>query len=280
MLLNVVESGPGPVANRAAGQGAGEGPAGGPGLAQGGTPVTLLHGLFGQARNFGLIQREIAARARVMSLDLRNHGESPHAAGMDYRVMAADVAETLRAADAAPAAVLGHSMGGKVAMTLALTAPEVVRRLVVADIAPATYPPFFRRYAEAMLTLPLRAGLTRREAEAHLAPVVPEAGVRAFLLQNLDLAAPVPRWRIGLREIAEALPEIEGWPDLPAGARYDGPVLFLRGGRSDYVRPEHEERIRALFPRVAFGTLEKAGHWVHAEDPVGFLAAVTPFLTA
>ncbi|MFC0407543.1 alpha/beta fold hydrolase [Roseomonas elaeocarpi] len=269
MRLNIVQSGPAPTGTGAEGE-----------ATRSGTPVVLLHGLFGQARNFGLIQREIAARAKVISLDLRNHGESPHAAGMDYRALAEDVADTLRAAGAVPAAVLGHSMGGKVAMTLALRAPEVVRRLVVADIAPVTYPPFFRSYAEAMLSLPLRAGMTRREAEAHLASVVGEAGVRAFLLQNLDLAAPQPRWRIGLREISEALPEIEGWPELAEGTRYDGPVLFLRGGRSDYVQPEYEERIRALFPRVEFATVEKAGHWVHAEDPVGFLAAVTPFLTA
>jgi pimeloyl-ACP methyl ester carboxylesterase len=244
-----------------------------------GAPLVLLHGLFGQASNFGGVQKALAAQGRrVVALDLRNHGASPHAAAMGYADMAGDVAETLRALAAAPADVLGHSMGGKVAMMLALTRPELVRRLIVADIAPVSYPPAFRPYAEAMLALDLRPGLTRRDADAALAGAVPSAGVRGFLLQNLQLRAGQPFWRNGLAEIAAALPAIEAVPDLPPGARYEGPTLALAGERSDYIRDEHRPLFRALFPAVRFGKVKGAGHWLHAEQPEGFLAALGAFL--
>ncbi|HWX48730.1 MAG TPA: alpha/beta fold hydrolase [Roseomonas sp.] len=241
-------------------------------------PLVLLHGLFGQAQNFATVQKALAASRRVIALDLRNHGQSPHDAAMDYAAMAEDVAETLAALDAGPAVVLGHSMGGKVAMTLALSRPERVERLIVADIAPVDYPPAFRPYAEAMLAVDLRPGLTRREADAALASAVPAAGVRGFLLQNLRLDSDPPAWRIGLREIAAALPVIEATPPFPEGAHYDGLTLVLSGEHSDYIRPEHRPLFRRLFPAARFATVKGAGHWVHAEKPEGFLAAVSAFL--
>jgi esterase len=245
-----------------------------------GPPVALLHGLFGAAQNWGAVQKALAASGRrVLALDLRNHGASPHAAAMDYPAMAADVAETLAAASALPAAVVGHSMGGKVAMALALARPEAVARLVVADIAPVRYPPGLRGYAEAMRALPLRPGLTRREADAALAGPVPEVGIRAFLLQNLRFDTHPPRWRLALEEVTAALPVLEDFAGIAAEeARYGGPVLVLSGERSDYVRAEHHARFRVLFPAVEFATVPKAGHWVHAENPAGFLALVKPFL--
>jgi pimeloyl-ACP methyl ester carboxylesterase len=250
------------------------------GMGQGdGRPLVLLHGLFGQASNFGAVQKTLAAQGRrVLALDLRNHGTSPHAAMTSYAEIAADVAETLVAEGAVPADVLGHSMGGKVAMVLALTRPDLVARLVVADIAPVAYPPAFRPYAEAMLALDLRPGLTRREAGAALAAAVPSAGVRGFLLQNLQLGGERPAWRNGLAEIAAALPEIEAAPDLPSGARFEGPTLALAGEKSDYIRDEHRPVFRALFPAVRFGKVKGAGHWLHAEQPEGFLAALGAFL--
>ncbi|MEN0073724.1 MAG: alpha/beta fold hydrolase [Paracraurococcus sp.] len=243
-----------------------------------GAPLALLHGLFGAAGNWGTIQKRLTAAHRVIALDLRNHGASGRDAAMDYPAMAADVAATLEALGAAPAAVLGHSMGGKAAMALALARPDLVRRLIVADIAPVAYPPGLRAYVAAMQAVPLHPGLTRREADAALAPAVPEAGIRAFLLQNLRLGGEGPHWRLGLAEIAGAMPVIEGFPDL--AGHYEGPVLVLRGERSGYVRPEHEARFRALFPAVEFATVPAAGHWVHAENPAGFLALVEPFLKA
>lgn len=236
-----------------------------------GAPVVLLHGLFGQAGNFGRIQRRLAKRHRVIALDLRNHGASPHAPTMSYPEMAADVLETLAELGALPAALVGHSMGGKVAMMAALSEPAAVARLVVADIAPVTYPPRLRGYIAAMRALPLAAGLSRAAAEAALAPAVAEAAVRGFLLQSLVPGA-APRWKLGLDAIAAAMPQIEGWPEV--AAHYPGPVLFVAGGRSDYVRPGYRPAIRALFPRARFVTLRAAGHWLHSDDPEGFLSVL------
>ncbi len=242
-----------------------------------GDPVVLLHGLLGSGQNFGAVQKALAAEGhRVLALDLRNHGTSPHAPGMAYPDMAADVAETLEAHGAWPAAVVGHSMGGKVAMALALARPEGVSRLVVADIAPVTYPtPLFNRYVAAMRAIPLRPGLPRRDADAALVEAVPNPALRGFLLQNLILAEDPPRWRIPLDVIAEQMPVIGGWPDLPG--RYDGPALVLAGDRSDYIETGHEPLFRRLFPAARFESIP-AGHWLHAENPSAFLGAVTPFL--
>jgi pimeloyl-ACP methyl ester carboxylesterase len=250
---------------------AGEGLAGRP-------PIALLHGLFGAASNWGTIQRRLAAAGHhSIALDLRNHGSSPWAEAMDYPAMVEDAAETLGALGARPAAVLGHSMGGKLAMALALLRPEAVARLVVADIAPVAYPPALRGYVAALRDLPLRPGLTRREADEALRLAVPQPGIRAFLLQNLRFETDRPAWRLNLDAIATAMPVLEGFPDL-GGRRFDGPVLVLAGERSDYIRPEHHARIRALFPAARFGVVPGAGHWVHSENPDGFLALVEPFL--
>jgi pimeloyl-ACP methyl ester carboxylesterase len=240
-----------------------------------GAPVVLLHGLLGQGRNFGLVQRRLAATRRAIALDLRNHGDSPHAFGMDYRTMAADVVETLAGLDALPCAFAGHSMGGKVAMATALTAPAAVTRLLVADIAPVANPPHFAPIVAAMRGLALTPGLTRAAADAALAGAVPEAGMRAFLLQNLRFDH-APHWRPGLAEIAAGLADVLDWPDFAAS--YDGPTLFLAGARSDYIRPEHRPAIRALFPQARMASLKDAGHWLHADNPEGFLAVAGAFL--
>ncbi len=241
-----------------------------------GPPVALLHGLFGAAGNFAAIQRRLATTRRVIAFDLRNHGDSPHDPAMSTLAMAEDVLDSLAALGVPSAALVGHSMGGKVAMRAALLRPDRVSRLLVADIAPVRYDPAFRGIADAMLALPLGPGLTRAAAEAALAPAVPDPAVRGFLLQNLRLG-PAPAWRIGLQEIAAALPGIEGW-DAPSGARYPGPVLMLRGERSDYVRPEHRPAVRALFPAARFMTLKGAGHWLHADAPDAFVEVVQAFL--
>ncbi len=242
-----------------------------------GPPVVLLHGLLGAGQNFGAVQKALAAEGfRVLALDLRNHGGSPHAVGMAYGDMAADVAETLQAEGAWPATIIGHSMGGKVAMALALTRPEGVARLLVADIAPVHYPaPLFNAYIAAMRGLELRPGLARRDADAALAPAVPAAPLRAFLLQNLDFTRDPPAWRIGLEQIAAGMGDIAGWPDLPG--QYDGQVLVLAGDRSDYIQPEHKALFQALFPAARHASIP-AGHWLHAENPQAFLAVVRDFL--
>jgi pimeloyl-ACP methyl ester carboxylesterase len=244
-----------------------------------GAAVVFLHGLLGAANNFGAIAKAIAAGGhRALALDLRNHGASPHAPTMSYAEMADDVAETLRAHAAWPAAVIGHSMGGKVAMALALAHGAGVARLCIADIAPVAYPaPSFLRYIAAMRALPLREGLTRREADAALAAASDNPALRGFLLQNLLFGESPPRWRIPLATIAEEMPKIGGWPDPPG--RYDGPTLVLAGDSSDYIRPEDHARFRAMFPAARFATIA-AGHWLHADNPQAFIAEITRFLAA
>ncbi len=238
-----------------------------------GSPVVLLHGLFGSARNLGGLARFLAVEHRVVALDQRNHGDSPHDPAMDYPTMAADVLETMEAEDAVPAAVLGHSMGGKTAMLLALTSPASVARLVVADIAPVAYGSHFGGYIPAMEAV--TPDLSRAQADAALAAAVPDAGVRQFLLSNFR---PGIGWRVGLPEIAAALPAIEGWPGTEQ--HYDGPALFITGGRSNYVAPDAHPVIRRLFPAARFVTLEGAGHWLHTEQPSAFHATVAEFLAA
>jgi pimeloyl-ACP methyl ester carboxylesterase len=241
-------------------------------------PLVLLHGLFGSARNFGTVQREFAARRRTIAIDLRNHGTSAHDADMRYATMAADVVRTLDRLSARPAVLLGHSMGGKAGMLAALTEPDAVARLIVADIAPVPYPPHLRAVAAAMEALPLTPGMTRSWADSALANAVPDPEMRAFLLQNLQVGG-APRWRIGLPEIIAAFSDIEAW-DAPDGAQYAGPTLFIAGARSDYIKPADRPAIRALFPRARLVTLRNAGHWLHADDPAGFVAVVEAFLTA
>ena len=243
-----------------------------------GPPLVLLHGLFGQARNFGQLQRTLKQRWRVIALDQRNHGASPHATDMRYGTLAEDALETLHALGALPATWLGHSMGGKVAMRAALSRPDAVSRLLVADIAPVVYPPHNHPIVAAMQALALHDGLTRAEADAALTAAVPDLAVRAFLLQNLRFGTP-PAWRVGLDEIAAALADLEGW-DGPSGAHFAGRTLFVAGANSDYIRQEDRPAIRALFPSARFVTVKHAGHWLHADNPAGFLAVVEAFLSA
>jgi len=244
-----------------------------------GPPLVLLHGLFGMGQNWGAIRKALAPRFRVVTPDLRNHGASPQAMAMDYPAMAADVIETLDAAGIGETAILGHSMGGKVAMTLALAHPGRVSRLVIADIAPVRYPSGLGAYIEAMRALPLTPAPTRKDADAFLARTIPEPGIRAFLLQSLRFDTDPPSWRLGLEALAAAMPAIEDFAP-PPGARYDGPTLVMAGETSRYIRPANHPVFQALFPQARFTTIPKAGHWLHAENPAGFLAALEPFLEA
>jgi len=241
-----------------------------------GPPVVLLHGLFGMARNLGGLMRGLAGTHRVIALDLRNHGTSPHGLPMDYLTMAADVLETLTDMNALPCPVMGHSMGGKVAMTLALAHPHAVSRLAVSDIAPVPYPPRNGPVVAALRGLQLRPGLSRAEADAALREGIPDDAQRGFLLLNLRVDGE-PGWRMGLDEIAASLPAIESW-NPPEGARYDGPTVFIGGELSQFIRPEHRPVIKALFPSARFVTVKRAGHWVHVDNPEGFLAVTKAFL--
>ena len=237
-------------------------------------PILIAHGLFGSARNWGVIARRLSETRRVVTVDMRNHGDSPWRDRHGYPDLAADLAEVI-AAHGGVADVVGHSMGGKAAMALALGTPRAVRRLVVADIAPVAYTHTQQPLIEAMRAVDLAAVETRRDADDQLRAAVPEAGVRAFLLQSLDV--PGRRWRLNLAALSAEMPAIIGWPDPPG--TFDGPVLILSGAASDYVQPAHRPEIKRLFPNARFAKIPGAGHWLHAEKPREFEAALAAFLS-
>lgn len=240
-------------------------------------PVVFLHGLFGQARNFGFFQRRMAATRRTLALDLRNHGGSPHGM-MDYPTMAMDVHETLVAHAALPATVIGHSMGGKTAMMLALNHPDAVHSLIVADIAPGEGGfAQSRQLAHDLAALPLPDYLDRAGAQVWLGQVIADPPVRDLMLMNLELGEK-PRWRIGLQQIAASMPAIIGWPPIAPGVHYNGPTLFIAGGNSRYIQPANYPVMRRLFPHYRLETIRDAGHWVHAQAPAAFLALVQGFM--
>jgi esterase len=249
-----------------------------------GPPLAILHGLFGSGRNWASIAGRLAAHHRVIALDLRNHGASPWADTMDYAEMAEDVGATLRALGHRHFALLGHSMGGKAAMVAALRHGGDVERLVIVDVAPTRYAPHHLGYVGAMRALDLAAITRRAEADTRLAPAVADAAERAFLLQNLvfpdGAAGEMARWRLNLPAIERAMPDLVGFPAMPPGAAYRGPALFVSGGRSNYLRADHEPAIRRLFPAARVARIADAGHWLHAEQPQAFLDIVEPFLAA
>lgn len=239
--------------------------------------LLIVHGLFGSARNWGVVARRLADRRHVVTVDQRNHGNSPRLPTQSYQDMAADLAEVIRA-QGAPMDVLGHSMGGKAAMVLALTEPALIRRLVVADIAPVAYAHDNTGHIHAMRGLDLGDLHTRGEADRRLSQAIPDPGLRAFFLQSLDLKAHPPAWRLNLDVLEAEMPKIVGWPGTQG--RFDGPALFLTGSESPYVRPEHREAIRAHFPNARFAKLLGAGHWLHADKPREFEETVRAFLDA
>jgi pimeloyl-ACP methyl ester carboxylesterase len=246
-------------------------------------PLIIAHGLFGSGRNWGAIARRLAGDRPVLAVDMRNHGASRWAGTHTYPDLADDLAEVIAAeaggaGEGGAADVLGHSMGGKAAMALALTRPDLVGKLVVADIAPVAYRHTQMPYLIAMRDMDLSGLTARGEADARLAERIDDPGIRAFLLQSLDLRADPPRWRLNLPALEREMDTILGWPDL--AGRFEGPALFLSGGASDYVRPEHRETIRALFPAARFAKIPGAGHWLHADRPRDFTAAVAAFLDA
>lgn len=243
----------------------------------GSLPLIIAHGLYGSGRNWGVIAKRLADRRDVVAVDMRNHGQSPRADSHSYPDMAADLAEVI-ASLGGRADILGHSMGGKAAMQLALTQGDRVRKLVVADIAPVPYTHDQSQHVRAMQALDLTGLTSRGEADRRLAATVEDASLRAFFLQSLDLKASPPVWRLNLAVLADQMPLIVGWPGTQG--RFDGPALFLTGADSHYVKPEHRETIRALFPHARFAKLPGAGHWLHADRPREFEEAVRVFLNA
>jgi pimeloyl-ACP methyl ester carboxylesterase len=236
-------------------------------------PVLIVHGLFGSGRNWGVIARRLADHRRVITVDMRNHGESFRADSQSYPEMAGDLAEVIAGAGGV-ADVIGHSMGGKAAMVLALDQPELVNRLIVADIAPVAYDHSQSHLIAAMRALDLATVDTRTDADRALAGAIETDQLRAFLLQSLDVKD--RRWRLNLDVLDREMGRITGFPEVTG--RYDGPALFLAGAQSDYVTPEARTTIKALFSNARQAKIPGTGHWLHAEKPREFEAAARAFL--
>lgn len=241
-----------------------------------GEPLLILHGLFGSLGNWGWHSRELAKHFAVTGLDLRNHGGSPHSDDMDYQCMANDVLEFMDDHGIERCHLLGHSMGGKVAMQLALQAPQRVDHLIVADIAPVQYKGEHDSIFDGLLAIDLASIGSRNEADQILVKYEEDELVRQFLLTNL-VKNPEGgfQWRINLPVLRASYAKLR---DKPVGGVFDGPVLFVKGALSNYITEKHREEILRSFPRAKIKIIMHTGHWLHAEKPQTFYRIVHNFL--
>ncbi|XP_067393831.1 sn-1-specific diacylglycerol lipase ABHD11 isoform X2 [Emydura macquarii macquarii] len=247
-------------------------------------PLVFLHGLLGSKGNFRAIARALVQRSgrKVLTMDARNHGESPHSATMSYEAMSLDVQRLLRQLHLPKCVLVGHSMGGKTAMTLALQQPDLVERLVSVDISPTESVTVtnFQAYISAMRRVSIPSGIprstARRLAEDQLRPVIQVSAVRRFLLTNLVEAEGQYMWRVNLEAISHHMANIMGFPAFHSP--YPGPTLFLAGSDSPYVSSEDYPEIERLFPEAEIQYISGAGHWVHADKSQEFITAICNFL--
>lgn len=230
--------------------------------------LLIAHGLFGSARNWGVLAKRLSADRQVVAVDMRNHGASPWFETHSYEDMAGDLADVVDG----PVDLLGHSMGGKAAMVMALAHPAKINKLIVADIAPVTYNHTQMGPLQAMRDVDMASVNSRADAKAQLNYLDP--GVDDFLLQSFDLKE--KRWKLNLDVLAAEMPKIIGFPHVDG--TFDGPTLFLSGAESDYVKPDYRPTIKQHFPAAKFAKIPGAGHWLHAEKPREFEASVSAFL--
>ena len=236
------------------------------------SPVVLIHGLFGSLDNLGVLARDLGQDRTLLQLDLRNHGLSERSDEMNYPAMAQDVVETLDEYGIEKAIIIGHSMGGKVAMALTAVAPERIDKLVLIDIAPVDY--HVRRHDEifAAINAVTEAGIkTRSQAAARMREYIKEEGVIQFLLKSFAEGV----WKFNVPVLWDQYEQIVGWQPLPA---WDHPALFIRGGASPYVDESHREALLSQFPKARAHVVAGAGHWVHAEKPEAVLRAIHRFI--
>ena len=237
-------------------------------------PVMIVHGLYGSGRNWGVIAKRLSDQFFVITLDLRNHGDSPWLDTHNYHVMADDLVEVINSISIKPN-IIGHSMGGKAAMVLALKRPNLVRNLIIADIAPVKYEHDQSQFIEAMQRVDLSKVEKRSDATLALSKFVEDKSLQNFFTQSLDIKA--KRWKLNLKVLRSEMSEILGFPKIVS--EFSGNSLFLKGEKSDYIKSEHRELIKSLFTKARFATLKEAGHWLHAEKPREFENAARLFFS-
>ena len=247
-------------------------------VGENGPDFVVLHGLFGSGKNWRSFAGSLEDDFQVWTLDARNHGDSPHADSMSYQQMAEDVARFFVENELENVVLLGHSMGGKTAMQLALQFPDRIAALIVVDIAPVCYDHLHKqlKLIEAMQELDLAGEMSRSEIEKKLAVKIPEKRLLSFLMTNLNRQNGQFQWRIGLEQIAAGMPDLLNYPELKSV--FKGPVQFIGGENSAYLKFEYHALIRKYFPESRITMLDNCGHWLHVEQPVAFQKTVNEFL--
>ena len=241
-----------------------------------GKPLIILHGLFGSADNWMSIAKGLEENFTLYLLDQRNHGDSPHSDTWNYKAMAEDLKEFMEEEGLQKASFLGHSMGGKTVMKFALTYPERVDKLVVADIAPRPYPVHHQTILEALNAIDIKSLASRKEAEDKLAEYIPERGIRQFLLKNLTRKDGAFAWKGNLPVITKQIENVG--EEITADKPFSGPALFMGGANSDYIKSSDKEDIENLFPNNHIIHIKNTGHWLHAEQPEAVVATLNAFL--
>ncbi len=241
-----------------------------------GTPLILLHGLFGSSDNLFSIAKELAKKYHVYVVDERNHGNSPWSDIMNYDVMADDIKEFMEDHSLQNALIVGHSMGGKASMKIAQKYPELVRKLVVSDIAPRYYAPHHQTILAGLNGVNLETVQSRTDADNQLAAHIKDLPTRQFLLKNLGRDENGQfKWKINLNVITKQI-EFVG-AGINDSEVINMPALFVRGGKSDYIKVTDEPIIKRIFPNSTVKTIEGASHWIHADKPVEFINLILEF---
>lgn len=245
-----------------------------------GENLVLIHGLFGSLENLNMVAKPLSEHYCVTSVDVRNHGDSFHASSMNYNELAQDIIHLLDHLAIDSCLLLGHSMGGKIAIQVALTQPERIKKLLIADIAPVSYPPHHLTIIKGLQAIDLSQVHKRKDADEQLAPFVDNLGVRQFLLRNLAIDEQGKfAFKCSLHDISLCYPQIMQANKIPDNkVPYIGDTLFIKGGNSDYILPEHRNVIAKLLPNSKAKIIQGAGHWLHAEKTIAFNKIVTDFI--
>lgn len=244
-----------------------------------GNPLIVMHGVFGSSDNWQSVGKVLAEGYKVFLVDLRNHGNSPHSDEFTYEAMAKDVIELMDDEGLDKAHILGHSMGGKVAMHLATQFSERVNKLIVVDIAPKYYPPHHQQIFEGFHAVDLKSLETRKDADEQMGKVISNFGVRQFILKNLNRTKEGNfEWKLNLSAIEKAIENVG--KSIDEEVSFDGACLFIGGSKSDYITPEDHDLIRSHFKSATIVSIKGAGHWVHAEKPEELIKSVSQFLSA